>query len=169
MPPSLTWPKASTGASWVICMPMSGAFAPSATTRMLKVLPCSCRALIRSHTSSMLKGTSGTRMMSAPPARPPTAATHPAGAEPVQDPLRPALDLERVRPRRPQNGAAPMQDPPDVLGRQFDDIVVEQPQPAVADADDLVALSPPGAGHRPDRRVESRRVSAAGENPDPHV
>src|SRR3972149_1375608 len=46
--------------------------------RTLTAPPGLGRALMRSQTSSMSKGTSGTRMMSAPPARPPTAATHPA-------------------------------------------------------------------------------------------
>ena len=52
--------------------------APSATTTIEKFAPRSCRCVMRSQTSSMSNGSSGTRMMSAPPASPEYVAIQPA-------------------------------------------------------------------------------------------
>ena len=52
--------------------------APSATTMMLKLLPCRARSRTFCATSSMSYGISGIKMTSAPPATPASRANHPA-------------------------------------------------------------------------------------------
>jgi hypothetical protein len=49
-------------------------------------------------------------------------------------------------------------------------VALEHAAPAVAEADDLVAVGPdPLAHHGTDDRVETRAVAAAGQDADPHV
>ena len=69
MPPRRAWPKASVPAPACVSPPSLG-IAPSATTTIENVRPASWRRRMRSHTSSMSNGRSGTRIASAPPAIP---------------------------------------------------------------------------------------------------
>ena len=69
IPPSRTWPKSSTSPVCSSIVPSFGV-APSATTTIEKFAPRWWRCVRRSQISSMSNGSSGIRMMSAPPAMP---------------------------------------------------------------------------------------------------
>ena len=77
IPPRRTCPNSSVSADWSAIVPSTGT-APSATTTIEKLAPRRCRCWMRSHTSPMSNGSSGTRMMSAPPAIPEYVAIQPA-------------------------------------------------------------------------------------------
>ena len=82
--------------------------------------------------------------------------------------LEPALLLVRVRPRGAEDRAAAVQDPARVLVGQLDRVAGQHAGPAVAEAEELVAVHlDPLAHDRADDRVESGAVAAAGEDTDP--
>ena len=70
IPPRRAWPKASVFAPAVVMPLPSRGVAPSETTTIENVVPRAWRRLMRSQTSSMSNGRSGTRITSAPPAMP---------------------------------------------------------------------------------------------------
>ena len=87
----------------------------------------------------------------------------------VLDLLDAVRHLERVRARGAEDRSAPRQEPGNRFRRQCHRLAVDRPFPAVAEADhditvDVGRLAHDGA----DDRVEARRISAAGEHPDPH-
>ena len=69
IPPRRTWPNSSSSPVCSSIVPSFGV-APSAATTIEKFAPCWWRCLSRSQTSSMSNGSSGIKMMSAPPAMP---------------------------------------------------------------------------------------------------
>ena len=77
MPPSRTWPKASTSVETSVMSPPSFGIAPSETT-MIGEYCVSKRFLTCSHTASMSKGCSGMSTALAPPAMPAWRAIQPA-------------------------------------------------------------------------------------------
>jgi hypothetical protein len=74
--------------------------------------------------------------------------------------------------RRAEDGAAEVRDPPDRVAGQFDDAPIgvvlgeHQPVEPVADPDDVTAPVARCERHRPDDRVETRRVTAPGADAD---
>ena len=76
-----------------------------------------------------------------------------------------ALALVGIGARRPEDRAAAVQDARRVLRRQLDRVGLEHAGPAVAEADDLMAMAvDPGAHDATDHRVEAGAVAAAGED-----
>ncbi len=85
------------------------------------------------------------------------------------DPLDAAFDLERVRPGRAENGAAAGQDAADLGDAERLRQAFERAFPAVPEADELVTVDGDAlADHRPDHRVQTGAVAAAGEHADAH-
>jgi hypothetical protein len=85
------------------------------------------------------------------------------------DDLDAVLALEGVGARGPEDGAAAGQDAARRLDRELDVAVLERPSPAVAEADDGVAVHvDPLADHGADDRVQPRAVATAGEHANPH-
>ena len=78
--------------------------------------------------------------------------------------------LERVGPRGAEDRAAAGQDPArDVVGQRLA-VAVQRAAPAVAEAEDLVAVVQRGLAHdRADDRVEAGAVAATGEDADAHT
>jgi hypothetical protein len=77
--------------------------------------------------------------------------------------------VERVRPRRAQDGAGLRQDVSHERQRQVLDGAVQRPRPAVPDAADFVASLPGAEYHSPDSSVQAWRVTPAGQHPNPHA
>src|SRR5205814_4983477 len=90
------------------------------------------------------------------------------GAEVLEHLLDAAFDLVRVRPRRADDRAAARQDPGDLARPERLQHSVDEPAPAVPDAEDVVAARERAARNRADDGVEARAVAAAGEDPDVH-
>src|SRR5690606_5855825 len=87
----------------------------------------------------------------------------------VDDPLHPVLDLERVGAGRAEDGPASREDAPDRGHVQGPGQVLQRSAPAVAVADELVAVGADALAHDgPDDRVEARAVATAGEHTDSH-
>src|SRR6185437_8404262 len=85
------------------------------------------------------------------------------------DALEAVLALERIGARGAEDGAAARQDPTRGLDRELRVGVLERTAPAVAEADDRVAVAiDPLADDRPDHRIQARAVTAPRENSDPH-
>ena len=89
-------------------------------------------------------------------------------AQVLEHALDAALDLVGVRARRLQDRPAAGQDPRDVDRPEFAELALDQPAPAVQDADDLVAAVEGPPRHRPDDRVQPGAVATAREDPDSH-
>jgi hypothetical protein len=97
-------------------------------------------------------------------------AVDPGSIEVLGDPFRPALLLERIRPRRPENGPAAREDAADLGHAEWPSIVVQGPGPAVSVADELVpVLADPLAHDRADHRVEARAIPSAGQHAKSHA
>src|SRR5581483_6885570 len=79
-----------------------------------------------------------------------------------------AVDLVRVRAGRPDDRAAPRQDPGDLRCAERLEVLLDHPAPALADADHLVAVGPRASCDRADDRVQSGAVATAGEDADAH-
>src|SRR5262249_56557972 len=75
-----------------------------------------------------------------------------------------ALDLERIRPRGADDRAAAREDPGDLAGPERLEASVDEPGPALADADHLVAARLRATRDRADDRVQPRGVPAAGQH-----
>src|SRR5262249_35611608 len=89
--------------------------------------------------------------------------------EGVEHTRRATVDLERIGARRPEDGAAAMDEAACAGDGELDRLAVEHAAPTVAEADELIAvhaltLSHDGAYHP----VESRTAASAGEHPDAH-
>ena len=94
----------------------------------------------------------------------------PSSAIVVGDRRRAVVALERVRPRGAEDRPAARQDPARRLDRQLLVVALERPAPAVAKADDLVAVDvDPLADDRADDRVQPGAVAAACEDPESHA
>ena len=88
----------------------------------------------------------------------------------LADPLGPVVALEGVRARRAQDRAAARQDAARRLDRQLLVGVLDRTAPAVAEADDRVAVAVDAAPHdRADDRVQTGAVAPSGEHADPHA
>ena len=80
-----------------------------------------------------------------------------------------AVDLVRVRAGRSEDRPAAVQDPARALERQVDRLVLEHAGPAVAEADELVAVGVDAlADDGADDRIEAGAVAAAGEHANSH-
>src|SRR5712692_1286308 len=80
------------------------------------------------------------------------------------------LHLQRIRARGAEDRAAERQDSPYVVGPELvDDAALQAAGPAVLHAADRVAELKRAPRHRPDRGVESGRVSTTGEDPYSHA
>ena len=85
------------------------------------------------------------------------------------DPLRAAVVGERVGARGAEDGAAAGQDAAHLGHAERPAVALERAAPAVAVADELVAVVADALAHdRPDDRVQAGAVAAAGEHSDPH-
>ena len=85
------------------------------------------------------------------------------------DPLRAAVVGEGVGPRGAEDGAAAGQDAAHLGHAERPAVVLQRPAPAVAVADELVAVDADALAHdRPDHRVQAGAIAAAGEHSDPH-
>ena len=85
------------------------------------------------------------------------------------DPLQSTVDLVRVGPRGPQDGATTCEDPVDVRETQRTDQALQRALPTVPEAHELIAVSLHSPDHRrPDNRVQSRAISAACQHSDSH-
>ena len=78
-----------------------------------------------------------------------------------------ALELVWVRPRRPEYGPPAREDPRDLARAERLQLVLDEPAPAVAHADDVVSTLKRPPPHRADNRIESRAVAPAAEDADP--
>jgi hypothetical protein len=88
----------------------------------------------------------------------------------VLDPLDAALDRERVRAARAEDGPAAREDPPHLGDAELHGHTLEGTLPAVAEADELEPVDGDAlAHHRADHRVQPRTVAAAGEDSDAHA
>ena len=87
----------------------------------------------------------------------------------LDDPVDAVLLLQRIRPRGAEDGASLREDAA-YVGRLelVDEAFAKTARPAVLDATDLVPELKRTTSHRPDGGVEPGRVSASGENSDPH-
>ena len=86
------------------------------------------------------------------------------------DPLGPPLLLQRVGPRGAEDRAAARQDAPHLGDAERPPVALQRSPPAVAVADELVAvLGDALADDRPDHRVQPRAVAAAGEHAESHA
>ena len=106
--------------------------------------------------------------MSSPPIA--ISASTPSCVQVLRDPLDAAVDLERVGPRRAEDGAAARQDAAH-LGdaRAASCSALERAPPAVAEADELVAVDADAlADDGPDHRVQPGAVAATGQHSDTH-
>ncbi len=82
---------------------------------------------------------------------------------------RPVVALEGVGARGAEDRPAAREDPPRRLDRELEVLVLERPAPAVAEANQRVAVVVDALAHDgADRRVEPRAVAAAGQDSDPH-
>ena len=109
----------------------------------------------------------------------PSVSSPPIAIRPVEasvessvaaDQLGPVVALERVRARRAQDRAAARQDAARRLDGEVLVDALDRPAPAVAEADDLVAVVvDPPAHDRPDDRVQARAVASPREHADPHA
>jgi hypothetical protein len=89
--------------------------------------------------------------------------------ERLADPVGPVVTLERVRARGAEDRPAARQDPARRLDRQLVVGALERAAPAVAEADDRVAVVvDPLAHDRADRRVQPRAVAAACQHSNSH-
>jgi hypothetical protein len=89
--------------------------------------------------------------------------------EVVLDPLDPVLDLEGVGAGRAEDGAAAGQDAADLRDTQGAGQALEGTLPAVPETHEFVTVVGDAlADHRPDHRVETWAVAAAGEHADTH-
>ncbi len=86
----------------------------------------------------------------------------------VPDPLDPPFLFEGVRPGRPEDRPASMEDPGGVVRSEVKDVIREGAAPAVFEADDGVpVLVDALSDHGPDDRVEAGTVSSPGKDADP--
>ena len=91
------------------------------------------------------------------------------GGEVVLDLLDAALDRERVGARRAEDRAAARQDAAHLGDAQRHRVVLERAPPAVAEADELVAVLLDALADRAaDDRVQAGAVAAAGQHADAH-
>src|SRR5207249_6314998 len=78
-------------------------------------------------------------------------------------------DFERIRARRPEDRAAPREDPDYGFGGHRDDFRIERAFPSVAKPDDRVAVHVRSLPHhRADHRVEPGGVAPSGKDADTH-
>ena len=87
----------------------------------------------------------------------------PLRCEVLEHALDAVLELVRVRPRRAEDRAAARQDPRDRAVVERLELALDEPAPALADADHLVAAVERAPRHRADDRVQTRAVASAGE------
>ncbi len=81
----------------------------------------------------------------------------------LEDALDSAVDLVRVRARRPQNRSAARKDPRDRPVVELLERTLDESAPALANADDLVPAVERSPRDRPDDRVQARAVASPGE------
>ena len=87
-----------------------------------------------------------------------------------RDPLDAAVDLERVGARRAEDRAAARQDAAHLGDAERHGDVLERAPPAVAEADELVAVDADAlADDGADHRVQAGAVAAAGQHSDAHA
>jgi hypothetical protein len=87
------------------------------------------------------------------------------------NPLHPAvLLLERVGPGGAEDRSSAGKDPADLRDPKRPGLRLERPAPAIAVADELVAVfGDPLADDRADHGIQAGAVAPAGEHPDSHV
>ena len=91
------------------------------------------------------------------------------GVQVLADLVDAAVDLERVGARRAEDRAAARQDAADLGDAERHGEVLQRALPAVAEADELVAVHPDAlADDGADHRVQSRAVATAGQHSDAH-
>ena len=85
------------------------------------------------------------------------------------DSVQPTVDLVRVGPRGPQDGATACQDPADIGKTQRTNQALQRALPAITEAHELIAVRLDSPCHRrPDNRVQSRTISATCQHSDSH-
>src|SRR5207302_2648599 len=83
--------------------------------------------------------------------------------------LKPTRNLLHIRPRRPQNRPALVQNPRRRLQRQRHRDIIQNPSPPLHEPDKLIAMvQNPFAYRRPNHSIQSRAVSAARQHSNPH-
>ena len=109
-------------------------------------------------------------LVATPSVSSPPMAIERVDAQAVQvlgDPVDPAVDLERVGARRAEDRAAAGQDAAHVRDAERHGDVLQRAAPAVAEADELVAVDADALAHDgTDHRVQPRAVPAPGQHPD---
>src|SRR5690606_12859832 len=91
------------------------------------------------------------------------------GREVLLDAVDAVLDLERVRPRRAQDGATARQDAPDGLDVQGHRLALQGTPPAVTEADELVTVDAhPLTDDASDHGVQTGAVAASGQDSYTH-